>query len=480
MRLERGFGGKVEQPSDAQLEETLRDLPGGESSFAILIRSEGSYIQVLGGRESGYILEYQDGSLDNHHVCQDADLDIDAVVRAFQSYAHGDDDWRTSLRWQRQELNGGRWLPSKISPGHLFTISAIAMIVLPPLVGLALLLWTSIDAGELVRGVAAIEMLPLVLGGTVGLFWLAGKRRARIRNQLAERGIRIEGVLTNVRTTIGRDEERVVPHHAVRYRYDTPTGTRVRRQSVGAKTLHGVSIGDLVTVTYDPQRTGRALPTFRYQPRRTRGVVPRPATPRKGQRLDLQSIALPSLGIAFGAVALLTMLEIVFRGDKGLAGTLSSALLCRAPVRMGVWSVTAGLGLVLLRPAIRRDRTLAPYREQIGRYLRWEPRSRQTVVACPYCGREILPGTGRCAYCCLQVNAGRRRAGFGLLLFLGSVVSTGFWAGVARDAHALDGLTLSFAGMGAALWLLYTGIAEWYWWHRLRRRGRSTAFHRTL
>jgi hypothetical protein len=462
-----GFGETVEQPSAEQIEEALRSLPGGPDSFAILTRSEGSYIQVLGGGESGYILEYQDGSLDRHYVCPDADLGIDAVISAFRSYARDDDDWRTALSWQRQELDKRVRALKRANTARLFLIVLAAVILLPPFLGLLLLRWTSIDTGNIVRAVGAIEALPLVFGGTIGLFWLDGKRRARIREQLAKTGVRTEGVVIGVRTTVARDEERVVQRHIVGCRYETPVGTRVKRQSVTGKILHGVSIGDPLTVTYDPKRVRRALLKFGHRPRRTKGTVPRPAKAKKGRRLDLRSTILPSVGVALGATALLTVLGILFRGEKGVTGTLSSALLCRAPGRLAVWSLVAGVGLTLVRPAIRRDRALAPYREQIARYLRREPHSEQNVVACPYCGREILPGTGRCAYCCLQVNAGRKRTGLGLLLLFASLAMVGFWSGVARDRYALDGVTLSLAGVGAAIWLLYTGIKEWRWWRRL-------------
>jgi hypothetical protein len=462
-----GFGESVEQPSAEQLEEALRSLPGGPDSFAILTRSEGSYIQVLGGGESGYVLEYQEGSLDRHYFCPDPDLGIDAVVAAFQSYARDDDDWRTALSWRRQKLAKRVRTLERVNTARLFLIVLAAAIVLPPLLGLLLLRWTSIDAGNIVRAVGAIEALPLVFGGTIGLFWLDGKRRARVRDRLAKSGVRTEGVVLDARTTITRDEERGVQRHTVRCRYETPVGTRVKRQSVTGKTLHGVSIGDRLTVIYDPKRVRRALLKFGHRPRRTKGVVPRPPQAKKGRRLDLRSTILPSLGIALGAMALLSVLEVLFRGEQGLRGTLSSALLCRAPARLAVWSLVAGLGLVLLRPALRRERALAPYREQIARHLRREPRSEQNVVACPYCGREILPGTGRCAYCCLQVNAGRRRTGSGLLLLFASLAMVGFWGSVARDRYALDGVMLSLAGVGAALWLLYTGISEWRWWRRL-------------
>jgi hypothetical protein len=332
-----------------------------------------------------------------------------------------------------------------------------------------LLRWTSIDAGNIVRAVAAIEALPLVFGGTIGLFWLDGKRRARILDKLAQTGVRTEGLVIGVRTTVTRDEEMVVQRHTVRCRYATPAGIRVKRQSVTGKTLHGVSIGDRLTVIYDPRRVRRALLEFGHSPRRTKGVVPRPAKAKKVRRLDLRSTILPSLGVAVGMVTLLAVLEVLFRGEQKVTGTLTSALLCRAPSRLVVWSLVAGLGLVLLRPAIRRDRAFKPYREQVAQYLRREPYSEQNVVACPHCGREILPGTGRCAYCCLQVNAGRKRTGLGLLLLFASLAMLGFWNGVAREELALDGVTLSLAGMGAALWLLYTGISEWRWWRRLRR-----------
>lgn len=103
MKLEIGIGSKVlHDPSLGQIEDALRSLPGGDFSHVILSRDPMTYIQTAGGPWEGFVLEYQDGSVDKHYQCADSDLGLDAVVRAFRLYAQGDERWRTGLEWRRE------------------------------------------------------------------------------------------------------------------------------------------------------------------------------------------------------------------------------------------------------------------------------------------------------------------------------------------------------------------------------------------
>jgi hypothetical protein len=50
------------------------------------------------------VLEYQVDSLDNHFRAVNDPLTMEAVIRAFQKYARGDESWRFGFRWERMEL----------------------------------------------------------------------------------------------------------------------------------------------------------------------------------------------------------------------------------------------------------------------------------------------------------------------------------------------------------------------------------------
>ena len=105
MKLEIGIGPKfLHDPSPEEIEEALRSLPGGDFSHAILSQDSMTYIQTAGGPYEGFVLEYQEGSLDKHYICTDSNLGLDVVIRALQLYAQGDERWRTELEWERQIL----------------------------------------------------------------------------------------------------------------------------------------------------------------------------------------------------------------------------------------------------------------------------------------------------------------------------------------------------------------------------------------
>jgi hypothetical protein len=472
MNLRTGSGQNIERPSAAQLAEVLGGLASDPGDFAILTRAEGTYIQVLaiGG---GYVLEYQDGSLGEHYACTDPDLDLNAVVRAFHAYARGDDDWQASLPWQRQKLAGPSRTRKPLKLSRIVLIAVIVLAVAPPAVAVLLVRGADVDMRAVSSAVTAFEGVALILAITSGAIWLSERHRAAVSQALAERGVRTSGVVIGVCANIARGEEGTTASYAVRCRYETPAGIRHKRQSVTDRALHGVNIGDTCAVTYDAARPRRALVKFDHEPRKAKGVVPKPISAPSNRRLGLRSTILPGAGIALGMTAVLLVFEVLSRGDAGLTGTATRALLCCAPARVAVWTLVGSMGIVLLRQPIRRDRALVSHRAQVAASVCWEPNSAQYLVVCPYCGREIVPGTRRCPYCWLLTNVSRDRIGLGLLVLFAASASLLFWLEIARDrAYTSDATALSIAGIVLALWLLYTGIGEGRWWRRLRS-GRS-------
>jgi hypothetical protein len=102
--------------SDRQIEESIQSLTGDGDSFAILARSNQVYIQTSGDPHNGFILEYRDGSEEEHYSCSTVDLTVDRVVRAFQSYLADDGRWKSDLEWKSQafDYSGGAITGKKI------------------------------------------------------------------------------------------------------------------------------------------------------------------------------------------------------------------------------------------------------------------------------------------------------------------------------------------------------------------------------
>lgn len=114
--------------SAERIERAIRSLTGDGDSFAILAKSELSYIQTSGSPSVGFVLEYQDGSIEEHYSCTSHDLDVKQVLDAFQRFFAGDARWRTDLEWVKQDL-GSAPSGSPVSKPALF-IAAILIIAL--------------------------------------------------------------------------------------------------------------------------------------------------------------------------------------------------------------------------------------------------------------------------------------------------------------------------------------------------------------
>lgn len=103
-------GDKVEGfVSEQKIEESIRSLTGEDDSFAILARDDQTYIQTSGDPNHGFVLEYRDGSEEEHYSCSNFELSAEQVIRAFQSYLAANDKWKSELEWQPQvfDYSGG-------------------------------------------------------------------------------------------------------------------------------------------------------------------------------------------------------------------------------------------------------------------------------------------------------------------------------------------------------------------------------------
>lgn len=106
MYLETGSGLKIDDPSASQIADELASLPGGTDSFAILSQDDDlHYMQTADNPSGGFVLEYHDGSLDQHYRATDNNLPLAVVTNAFQLYAAKDSSWRTVVAWEHHDLS---------------------------------------------------------------------------------------------------------------------------------------------------------------------------------------------------------------------------------------------------------------------------------------------------------------------------------------------------------------------------------------
>lgn len=95
--------------SPAAFQAIIPALAGQEDPFAIVFESRNApiFMQTL-WMSSGYVLEYQEGSLANHFRTVREDLSAEEVITAFQSFAAGESAWRTPFEYRRIRV-ASRW-----------------------------------------------------------------------------------------------------------------------------------------------------------------------------------------------------------------------------------------------------------------------------------------------------------------------------------------------------------------------------------
>jgi hypothetical protein len=106
MVLEVGGTVITQEADDAAVAEAIRGLArqSEDEAFAILSRSDETYIQTVRGDDGTFGLEYQEGSIDQHYGCYEEDLDEAKVLRAFTLYLHNDPRWHDERIWEKMDL----------------------------------------------------------------------------------------------------------------------------------------------------------------------------------------------------------------------------------------------------------------------------------------------------------------------------------------------------------------------------------------
>src|SRR5262249_33798326 len=96
MRLELESGRRLNDVS----EQDIRTLVEGVD-FAILSSDDDTYIQCARTDTQDYVLEHQEGALDQHYRATSAPIRVDDVVSALVKYLRGDASWKTDFTWEK-------------------------------------------------------------------------------------------------------------------------------------------------------------------------------------------------------------------------------------------------------------------------------------------------------------------------------------------------------------------------------------------
>ena len=92
----------------------------GRGEFIILSKDKQIYIQAAGENDGPYVLEYREGSKDQHFQTSKSDLSKEQIKAAFTKYLSGDNSWKSDFKWQQ--------IPQKI--GFFRIVSPLEKIVM--------------------------------------------------------------------------------------------------------------------------------------------------------------------------------------------------------------------------------------------------------------------------------------------------------------------------------------------------------------
>ncbi len=90
----------VVNPTNKQIHDILAALDDKHDSWAILGRSEMTYLQASGDKAVGFAMEYQVADIDNHYRAARVDFRLEEVVQAFSEYRAGAINWSTYGKWE--------------------------------------------------------------------------------------------------------------------------------------------------------------------------------------------------------------------------------------------------------------------------------------------------------------------------------------------------------------------------------------------
>jgi hypothetical protein len=209
VRLEVEGAAPIDNPTPEQVEQGLRWLESAGRDYAILEQRASNYLQTAPNGDGAYLLEYQEGSPDQHFRAS-RPLPLDDVAGAFVAHLGQDAGWRSRYDWEKVDLTPR---PTPTQPHHerrQMSRSRVAVRLAVGLVwGLAqiIILGAFLVGGGLVGALGflfapSIYGLPLSIGFVGGVLaalvvnhhsrmWLLQLRlgRLRRRGQQVEAGV---------------------------------------------------------------------------------------------------------------------------------------------------------------------------------------------------------------------------------------------------------------------------------------------------
>ncbi|WP_269542380.1 hypothetical protein [Cerasicoccus fimbriatus] len=87
-------------PTGEQIIAGLDSIDGQSNSFAILALRDQVYVQTMGNPQEGFVLEYRNGSEEEHYQTNDSEIPLDRIKEVFLAFAEGDVGWFDTFAWE--------------------------------------------------------------------------------------------------------------------------------------------------------------------------------------------------------------------------------------------------------------------------------------------------------------------------------------------------------------------------------------------
>jgi hypothetical protein len=98
MKLFDDLDNTLVDPTPSQIRDFILNLTRGDA-FAIFEMDDQFYMQSSGTVDTGFILEYREGSEDKHFGVYNPSLTADEVITAFCEYAESKEGYKLRYSW---------------------------------------------------------------------------------------------------------------------------------------------------------------------------------------------------------------------------------------------------------------------------------------------------------------------------------------------------------------------------------------------
>lgn len=108
MKFERSDVKMIINPIEADIIDGFNGFgEEDEDDFAVLSKNEMTYIQAALSHfeDEGFILEYQEGSIEQHYTATEKRIPKEAILSAFFAYLKGDASWKNAYLWEKTDFN---------------------------------------------------------------------------------------------------------------------------------------------------------------------------------------------------------------------------------------------------------------------------------------------------------------------------------------------------------------------------------------